>query len=100
MGRPCVMAPRDSREQEELGLAFRRAEDLEEEVHEEAPAPSSLRGQLEDIEAKRKRLISEGSFLASCDRFAEALLRWEEALVFADDPLEKAPILEQTAQVL
>lgn len=31
---------------------------------------------------------------------AEALQHWEEALLFTEDPCEKAPILEQMAQVL
>mmetsp|Transcript_183999 Transcript_183999/g.583644 ORF Transcript_183999/g.583644 Transcript_183999/m.583644 type:complete len:250 (-) Transcript_183999:80-829(-) len=86
--------------QEDLNVAFRREQDLEDEVFEEAPAPSLMRRQLEDVSAKRRRLVQEGTLLAESERFAEALLRWEEALVFCEDSMEKAPILEQMAQVL
>ena len=41
------------------------------------------------------RLKSEGALLAEAERFAEALQHWEEALLFTDDPCDKAPILEQ-----
>merc|ERR1719436_1439137 len=86
--------------QQDLSVAFRKEEDLDEEVIEEAPAPSLLRQQLEDAEAKRARLCREGALLAESERFAEALHRWEEALAFAEDPMDRAPLLEQMAQVL
>ncbi|CAK0898435.1 unnamed protein product [Prorocentrum cordatum] len=85
----------------ELGAAFRRAEELEEEAPaREQPAPSRLRQQLEDSKAKCLRLSREGALLAEADRLAEALRRWEDALSFAEDPSERAPLFEQTAQVL
>eukprot|EP00933_Yihiella_yeosuensis_P066562 TRINITY_DN708_c1_g5_i1.p1 TRINITY_DN708_c1_g5~~TRINITY_DN708_c1_g5_i1.p1 ORF type:complete len:245 (-),score=57.02 TRINITY_DN708_c1_g5_i1:106-840(-) len=83
---------------EELGTAFRREEDLEEEIIEEAPV--SATGQLEDSKTKCKRLVAEGGILAQSERFAEALGLWEQALTFAEDPGDKAKILEQMAQVL
>eukprot|EP00931_Biecheleriopsis_adriatica_P089677 TRINITY_DN63768_c0_g1_i1.p1 TRINITY_DN63768_c0_g1~~TRINITY_DN63768_c0_g1_i1.p1 ORF type:complete len:245 (+),score=79.37 TRINITY_DN63768_c0_g1_i1:108-842(+) len=84
----------------ELGTAFQREEELEEEVLEENPAPSILRRQLEDGKAKCKRLTAEGGLLAEAERFAEALQHWEQALLFAEEPGERAKIIEQMAQVL
>mmetsp|Transcript_7814 Transcript_7814/g.13886 ORF Transcript_7814/g.13886 Transcript_7814/m.13886 type:complete len:245 (+) Transcript_7814:30-764(+) len=86
---------------EELGTAFRKEEELEEEWQEEdVVAPSLAKGQLEDATEKRKRLTSEGGFLAKAERFAEALQHWEQALLFCEEPCDRAPILEQMAQVL
>jgi len=88
---------------EELGKAFRREEELEDEVMEETPALLSLsarRLSLEDAETKRKRLTAEGAILAQSGRFAEAQIHWEQALAFTDDQCQRAPILEQMAQVL
>ncbi|CAK9089827.1 unnamed protein product [Durusdinium trenchii] len=85
---------------QELGSAFAACE---EEIEDELLEPNltaNITGQLEDAELKRKRLRSEGSVLAQAERYAEALQHWEEALLFTDDPCEKAPILEQMAQVL
>ena len=84
---------------EELGTAFAaREEEIEDELLE--PSPLVTNGQLEDAGMKVKRLRSEGALLAEAERFAEALQHWEEALLFTEDPCEKAPILEQMAQVL
>merc|ERR1719296_172531 len=80
--------------------SFGWEEDLEEEVFEEAPAPSQLAGQLENAEGKRKRLIREGALLAEAERFAEALSHYEEALQLTDSPVEQACILEQMSQVM
>ncbi|CAJ1380834.1 unnamed protein product [Effrenium voratum] len=84
----------------ELGTAFQREEELEEEVQPEFAPSCQFTGQLEDADMKRKRLTAEGSLLASADRFAEALQHWEEALLFTEDNCQKAPVLEQMAQVL
>ena len=81
-----------------LETAFAKHEDDIEDEPEEPPAP--LMAQLEDAEGKRKRLCSEGGFLASHERFAEALKHWEEALLFTEEAVQKAPIYEQMAQVL
>ncbi|CAK9093242.1 unnamed protein product [Durusdinium trenchii] len=83
---------------QELGSAFAACE---EEIEDELLEPNltaNITGQLEDAELKRKRLRSEGSVLAQAERYAEALQHWEEALLFTDDPCEKAPILELLGQ--
>lgn len=83
----------------ELGTAFAACEDDIEDDELEL-SPSKVIGQLEDAAMKLKRLKSEGALLAEAERFAEALQHWEEALLFTEDPCDKAPILEQMAQVL
>eukprot|EP00435_Cladocopium_sp_Y103_P008451 s2488_g2.t1 len=83
----------------DLGTAFAACEDDIEDDELEF-SPSKVTGQLEDAALKLKRLKSEGTLLAEAERFAEALQHWEEALLFTEDPCDKAPILEQMAQVL
>jgi len=88
-----------------FSTVFARGDDLEGAVEEEAAPPSLLRlAQLEDSTAKCKRLAGEGNFLAEAERYAEALDRWKQALVFADDmpagAEEAATLLEQSSQVL
>ncbi|CAE7228170.1 Asph [Symbiodinium pilosum] len=83
---------------EELAAAFQREDELQEEVQPEFSAPPSK--QLENMEMKCNRLRAEGCFLAQNERYAEALQHWEEALLFTEDVCERAPVLEQMAQVL
>merc|ERR1711908_239585 len=59
-----------------------------------------MQSQLEDTAAKSRRLSSEAALLAESERFAEAMQRWEEALLFTEVASERAAIYEQIAQVL
>ncbi|CAE7602538.1 ttc33 [Symbiodinium sp. CCMP2592] len=86
---------------QELAGAFQREDELQEEIQPESSGPPQhAKGQLENVEMKCKRLRAEGSFLAQAERYAEALQHWEEALLFTEDIFERAPVLEQMAQVL